>query len=343
MNFLTNFFQKFSVDDASENERKTTSSLFDDMKERISNPFISSYLIAWLFANWKIWVGLLFYDRNSINDLQSNTFVDYILSVSSWQTMLIYPLISAIGYCFLFPFLRNGIRQTQAWFLKWGNRRLNKIAKGSSISVEHFVDLKNNYNRVTDSVQKMFANDFKQIETFKADSIKYNATIEQMQLKELTIQKELDAQKEISFDRQQQISGLHQSVKELVSVDTIKTAELISWEMYHNVSTLNGIWKIKITTDQGTTEEKYSIRGGQMTPLNNLGVDSPFRVRSIYGNPSSKSLVVDVQTNTKGVNHTIETVFHMLFVYSVKEWVELSGYAFNRNFVTWTRESDTPR
>lgn len=34
--------------------------VFEDLRERVTNPFLSSYAISFIICNWKVWVALLF-------------------------------------------------------------------------------------------------------------------------------------------------------------------------------------------------------------------------------------------------------------------------------------------
>jgi hypothetical protein len=40
--------------------------LLKELKDRLSNPLIFSFIIAWLFFNWQITVGLLLYKNDQL-------------------------------------------------------------------------------------------------------------------------------------------------------------------------------------------------------------------------------------------------------------------------------------
>jgi hypothetical protein len=78
-------------------EKPSIGSVYDDLKERISNPFLFSFGIAFLFTNWRVWVGLLFFDSEKLEQIGCRNHVEYILEVTDNWTLYFWPLIIAAG------------------------------------------------------------------------------------------------------------------------------------------------------------------------------------------------------------------------------------------------------
>lgn len=91
--------------------------LFIPFYERLRRPFVSAFWISWLFVNWKLWVGLLFYDE-TVNGVDKIQFIFYHINSN---VLIIKPLIFSCLFLLTMPildllafswqeFVRNGKR-----------------------------------------------------------------------------------------------------------------------------------------------------------------------------------------------------------------------------------------
>lgn len=78
----------------------TLKDFISDIKERISNPFISSFIIAWIFRNYPIIITLIFYKQSDLNRDHYTSYIDVIQKNYSENHMLWFPLVVAITYTF---------------------------------------------------------------------------------------------------------------------------------------------------------------------------------------------------------------------------------------------------
>lgn len=115
---------------------------FKELKDRFSNPFFSSYIIAWLIFNWKIPIALLFYQQSELQKDGYCSFIDMINVNLDKHRSFLYPLGLAFLYTFGFPFLKNLISISNAWFEKWGMNISLKTAGKGSISIEKYLKLR---------------------------------------------------------------------------------------------------------------------------------------------------------------------------------------------------------
>lgn len=140
-------------------EFPTSGTILDDLKERVSSPFIFSYLVGFFAANWKIWVGLIFYSTKTLKELGYGDQISFIKSITNCNSLFWIPLASAVGYCFIYPFIRNFIKETQVRFSTVSNKRINKIAGESTIPARVVLELRNEYESKMKSAAKILQQD----------------------------------------------------------------------------------------------------------------------------------------------------------------------------------------
>lgn len=118
---------------------------FKHVGERLRNPFIFSYLISWLIANYKIVVGLCFY---SIEELQLdgyNSYLDLISDELVWWRSILIPLIGASVYTFGFPYFRRYIVLKYTEINKGQEEKTLDILKDGYISTDKYLRLRESY------------------------------------------------------------------------------------------------------------------------------------------------------------------------------------------------------
>ncbi|BAU55258.1 hypothetical protein [Mucilaginibacter gotjawali] len=135
------------------------SDFLKELRERLSSPLISSFLIAWLVANWRIVVGLVFYKIKDLNLDGYKSYFDLIEKNISLTNNLIWPLAIALFYTFIFPFLRNIIQAFGVWINKWGVDWTLKIQKDGSIGVEKYIQLRSKYKSLNENLIKVISDE----------------------------------------------------------------------------------------------------------------------------------------------------------------------------------------
>lgn len=121
------------------------SDFFKDLKERLSNPLFSSFIIAWIVFNWKIPVVLLYYKISELKIDGYNSYLDYITRNLNDSNAIWKPLCAALIYTFIFPFIRNGILAFNSWVKAWGNSWNLSLSKESKVSVSKYIQLRQAY------------------------------------------------------------------------------------------------------------------------------------------------------------------------------------------------------
>lgn len=118
---------------------------FDNLKERLNNPLVFSFVISWIFLNWKVTVALLWH--NSSNDDNSHIkLINFIVENTSVLNSIVIPLGYAILYTFLSPIIKNLIVAFQNWNFTWGNNWNLKILRESYLPIKKYIELKEKYD-----------------------------------------------------------------------------------------------------------------------------------------------------------------------------------------------------
>ncbi len=241
-------------------------SIFDDIKERVANPFISSFMISWIFWNWRIFIGLIFLQRS---DLPSGlTWIDFVSSELDFYRSLLWPIVSALAYCGLFPLISLGIKRIQAGYLRWSYRVLNKVGKNVEVPISNFYVIKKD---ILDTQERLKG--WEKSET-------------EMRTKTLQLEGTL----------------LETSTK-LNASEAINN----KWSTYSTKSMMKGIWRIEYLTLNRSelvriTDEEYweHIESDGEQP-NNLR----YRFWAMYGNALDETIVILLEDPNILEKHTI--------------------------------------
>ncbi|RZK60285.1 MAG: hypothetical protein EOO91_01940 [Pedobacter sp.] len=156
----------------------TLKDFFSDLKDRISNPFISSFVIAWLICNYQIFIALFFY---KLAELSTDGSVTYFTIIEKARNndlnFWLLPLIVALFYTFVMPFVKSGVKIYQAWILAGTDKRIYKVTDTSVVSIE-------NHKKVSKDLRETQAQYAELIEnesTFKNDIEGLHIRIKEMQ------------------------------------------------------------------------------------------------------------------------------------------------------------------
>ncbi|MCF6404080.1 protein bicaudal D homolog [Chitinophaga filiformis] len=200
---------------------------FYDLKDRVTNPLFTSFIIAWLIYNWKIPMVLTFY---KFTDLERDGYKSYIEFVSKnlqLQSSFLTPLCYALGYTFIFPILRMGILAFLT-LIKTKSTNYNlRIAGKGIMPTERYLSLKENYKKQTKLLTSI-------IEEEKAAVTK----MEEMQV-------QLSKENQQNLKLLSETSELKDDVSMLEKEREKLEAKLQHYKKLSLVSILNGEWEYK--------------------------------------------------------------------------------------------------
>ena len=112
---------------------------FKELKLRLSNPLIFSYLFSWIFINWQVTITLLFYKMDELSKDSYTSYTDVIRkNYDGWKYYVI-PAAVAVFYTFGFPFIRAWIKRFQVWLNNRTDTKILELSKTISIPMERYL------------------------------------------------------------------------------------------------------------------------------------------------------------------------------------------------------------
>lgn len=238
------------------------SDFFKELKERLSNPFIYSFLISWLIFNWKIPIALIFYKSEDLAKDGYKSFISLIADQIHLQKSFIYPILAALVYTFAFPFFRNTIIAFNSWTKAWGSSWSLKLSKSGKISIEKYIELRNTYAKRT-------------------------------QLLEQTLEKESKFLHE-NEELRNRILSLTQEKNDYQSKNQ-------KWVDYNSYSILNGEWNFQTEDNlkQIRTEKIFLIKDGTVSEIFNSSRDKKVigKIENFHYNFASQEMIFYINSN----------------------------------------------
>lgn len=229
------------------------SDILKDLKERVSNPLISSFLISWLVFNWKIVIGLLFYKSQELQVDNYTSYIDLITKNSSANRSLFHPLYVSLGYTFIFPFIRNFILAFNSWIKAWGSTLNLRLSRKGNISVAKYIQLRSIYEERTNLLQNVIKEESSTLKNYENE-------------KNITLK--------------------------LSSEKNELTKELLSWKASNDITMLDGEWEIHYANKPQHEIQRIRILNGNIEHLDQPAPKNPIHsiIRLIYRYPNSSQL-----------------------------------------------------
>lgn len=242
------FRKKYKMDEMPEPIPKKNfpivGNVYEDLKERITNPFLFSYAISFSIINWKIWIGLFFLNREEITARRFRDVLEYLYAVTSWTTLILWPLVSALAYSFLFPWFKNLVLWVQAKSITASNKSLNEVAKGHVIPVNQYLELEENLEEQKNKYEKAIS---------LRSQLELEISGKNQKISDLNRQVTLTNDQVIHLNNK--LTKIATSNEQLFSenkmmktnLDTLNsvTDELMIWKRFNSESYLQGEWLIE--------------------------------------------------------------------------------------------------
>jgi len=137
------------------------SEISNSIKERLSNPFIFSFILSWLLWNWKITVGLLWYDYYQLKADGYDTYFKLISTEVGKDGSFCYPFWVSIGITLAAPVLKTGFHLFNAFIIKNGNKAYFEITGKASVSAEKYFEAKQEADRLHNRMSNAITNEGK--------------------------------------------------------------------------------------------------------------------------------------------------------------------------------------
>jgi len=119
---------------------------------RFAQPIILSFCIAWIFWNWEIVVGLIWYDKESLQLYGYCNYRDLIYHKANVYRNYIYPGIIALFY----PLLRYALNWFNTVIRTAERTKLLNVSGTGKMSTLKFLELKKSYDEKVAALSEYF-------------------------------------------------------------------------------------------------------------------------------------------------------------------------------------------
>jgi hypothetical protein len=208
-----------------------------DLKDRASNPLVSSFVIAWLLFNWSIPVALFFY---STADLKSDGYSSYIQLIKgnySNYKMLVYPALISLFYTFLFPYIKARVKLFHAEIEAKNETDILEASKAGRMPVMKYIKLRDEHS---DTIKKL-----NEVVDAESELIDDNT---KMKLEKIELQQSLDTESRKfvalidDIDRLQKVDGSVIVGKwDVTKKNSDGVTSIHEWEIHQDYFLENGI------------------------------------------------------------------------------------------------------
>jgi hypothetical protein len=114
------------------------SEILDDIKLRLSSPFIFSFIISWCIWNWRIPLGLIWYDSTELEQHGSLSVFEFIKTHARGHKAFLWPFLSALAYTLVFPWLNTVIKWYSDWVISMREKRSLELLGKTHIAIDIF-------------------------------------------------------------------------------------------------------------------------------------------------------------------------------------------------------------
>lgn len=212
--------------------------IIDNIKDRVSNPLIFSFICAWVAVNWEIVVALLYYDSKAIEKEHYATIYEFISAKLSESGAILIPFVIAVAYTVLMPFIKAWLKVLNSWVEKITENRILQINRDGKISIDRYLILKKNLEQKKVDIENM-VNEESMLskELHETEKKFYNASTKNNHLEEelKVIRTELQQQKK-------EISTYRINEKNLKEQVNLFSKEIDTFSKQKDISFLNGRW-----------------------------------------------------------------------------------------------------
>lgn len=247
---------------------------FKDLKERAANPLISSFVFSWLIWNWRIPLVLFFYKLGDLKLDHFNSYIDFITyQLNNKWVAFVYPIISALIYTFIYPFINNWITIINSWFTAWKTTKSLNVKKTYTVSLDNYINLREIYHTRTNEL-KIVINQERSYLAKNEDLINKIAKVE--------------------IEKNAILDDLNSSKTSLYTI----TESLKEWQDSNNILILNGTWKYFFYDNRNNskiwTSKIIVISSGiiNTTPMN---LEKSQIIENFHCNVSTKEIIFTIR------------------------------------------------
>lgn len=241
-----------------------------ELNERLSSPFFFSFIISWCVFNWKIIIGIFFYDLPELYCDGYNSYINLIYNNLHISTSICWPAISAILYTFGYPLIRNGIYVFNTYIDQKAENYSIKARKDGSVSINKYLQLRQIYKDRTAYLESIIQDE--SVHTKKINELqdqllslrdeKRSSDEELMRWKETNdssiIDGEWEVKSEASLTDENSSYTLHISFTHVQLISSLSHTKKGSIKMFYRIPDSNSIQMVVRWDDSSNTIPVYS-------------------------------------------------------------------------------------
>jgi hypothetical protein len=214
------------------------SDFFSELKERLSNPLVLSFLISWCVWNYKIVIGIAFYKLSELKLDGYHSYLDLIRRESNLQHFFWFPLTFAICYTIFFPLIKIGIMAIGAAADTWGVKLNLWITKNYSVPIEVYLNQEEKYNKALERVAK-----------YSIAEKELDVKISELESNRITL---MDANELLKRDHQNELTERN---SDLASANR----QLEMWKFVNSYTFFSGKWYVNRKSQaRNSSNEEYN-------------------------------------------------------------------------------------
>lgn len=161
--------------------------IFNNIKDRFSNPLIFSFICSWLVVNWPITIALVWYDSAEIQKTGCSSIFEFISDKLKEEGSFLKPIIFALAYTLLMPTIKNLIRALYSWTAKWGDNWNLEISKGVKIPFEKYLRFREDYDKRSKILEDVISKENELVNNYNSlntELLQAKATINELRQKQ---------------------------------------------------------------------------------------------------------------------------------------------------------------
>lgn len=302
-----------------------------NFRERLSSPFFFSFIVSWLFINWKITVALLWYNPDHypnrgdlINFIQNNT--------SNWHSIWL-PLFGAIVYTGL---LRNAASAIVTFSGKWGGKLNLFLSKGSKVPISKFLAYRELFDQTNKDLEKVLADETNTRQAYDTQRQKnHTLDTENTSLKNDLLKLKTDNdQLQLKLQHVTNEATHYKGQYEKLNTNIQHTENLTN--QYKDKSRLNGTWKFRYDNNRKDIhyDEIIHIQNGIVYRVTDNRTESIFNIMFFFVDPNKKKIFL--------VLKFIPDSGDLGFIRKINSKVEIYGPRNDLESITHTRSEYEP-
>ncbi|MNE06826.1 hypothetical protein D3C80_994260 [compost metagenome] len=250
------------------------------LTERFSNPFIFSFICSWLIVNWRITIGVLFYNAQTLSKVGYDSYLTMIRCEATEWNYLWFPVILAAAYTSIFPFVKIGTASLQTLADKFTNQASLYISEGSTVPIDE-------YTKLTKEVE--------------ADKVELGKLLSKNRINE---QEGIKLANEIDLLKIENQNHLIEIEKQKAYNQNL-TSELDKINKWNSLDFISGLYRVYENSDN----LDVLIKNGLWYQQNATGIPRQYKIQH-YGMPQQKILVLILipfhEEASKVLVHTIK-------------------------------------